>query len=132
EIRPIAQAETLASDWYTTTEALELDRRILESSWQYVGHHSEIPEKGSFLVAEILGEPLVVVRNQTGIQAFYNVCRHRAGPLATANGKARVLRCGCHAWTYDLEGNLIGTPRFDGDEDFDRRCYGLQRVRTEV
>ena len=43
------------------------------------------------------------------VRAFYNVCRHRGGPLVTDDTGTVPggLVCGFHGWTYDLNGKLI-------------------------
>ena len=42
-----------------------------------------------------------------------------------ACGTATKLRCRYHGWTYDLAGNLRGTPEFDGVRDFRKEDNGL-------
>jgi phenylpropionate dioxygenase-like ring-hydroxylating dioxygenase large terminal subunit len=59
------------------------------------------------------------------IRAFSNVCRHRAGSVAEGCGNRQTLQCAYHGWTYGLDGRLLGTPEFDGVEDFDRQRFGL-------
>ena len=50
--------------------------------WFHAGRADEIPERGDFVVREIAGESLIVVRGDRGeISAFYNVCRHRGTRL---------------------------------------------------
>ena len=71
---------------------------------------------GSFLTADVAGEPVIVVRGEDKVvRAFFNVCRHRAAPILNEPcGTATKLRCRYHGWTYDLAGKLRGTPEFDG------------------
>ena len=41
------------------------------------------------------------------VRAFHNVCRHRGARICNAGqGKAKLLVCPYHAWTYDLDGRL--------------------------
>ena len=131
-IDPIERAETIPASWYLDDAFYELDREILfERSWHFVGHISQIPEAGSYLVTDIGDESVIVVRNQEGdINAFYNVCRHRGGPLALDKcGVGKVLQCKYHGWTYKLDGSLRGVPRFDRVDLFDKKDYGLVPVR---
>jgi choline monooxygenase len=92
-----------------------------------VGRLDQVALPGSFLTADIAGEPVLVVRDGDGVlRAFANVCRHRAAPLLTApQGQATRLRCRYHGWTYDLAGRLRGVPEFDGVADFCREDNGL-------
>lgn len=133
EIRPIEIAETIPAHWFTSPGLDKTDRElILSKSWQYIGHESQITQPGDFLVDDIIGHPILVVRNQTNqILCFSNVCRHRGGPLASKSGSSRMLRCMYHAWTYNLDGALVGTPRFDGVENFNKDECKLPRYRIE-
>jgi phenylpropionate dioxygenase-like ring-hydroxylating dioxygenase large terminal subunit len=48
------------------------------------------------------------------VRAFDNVCLHRQSRIADGCGAARRLACPYHAWTYDLDGNLVGVPGKEG------------------
>ena len=132
---PLEQAHTLPAEWYTDADVYALERQaIFGDSWQMVGRAAEVAEPGSFLTADIAGEPVLVVRDEAGVlRAFSNVCRHRAAPLATEScGKASRLRCRYHGWTYDLTGRLRGAPEFDGVEGFRREENGLPVLAVAV
>ena len=133
EIRPIEEAETIPARWFTSPSMHNVDKEALMArSWLYVGHESQLPKRGDHLVDSILDRPILVVKNlDDEIICFSNVCRHRGGPLATKAGSSRVLRCAYHAWSYNLEGQLIGTPKFDGVKNFDQSKCKLPRYRME-
>ena len=130
--RDLAKAHTLPSRCYTDPElyALEL-RRIFARTWQPVGQIVQLHNDGDFLCGEVAGEPIVVVRDRGTLRAFFNVCRHRAGPLALGCGNRLTLQCQYHGWTYALDGKLLNTPEFDGVEGFDKRDYGLHPVAVD-
>jgi choline monooxygenase len=132
EEQGLARAETVPSAWFTEPRFAQLDRAaVFATSWQYVGHAGRVAEPGSWLVADVAGEPIVVVRDLKGeLRAFFNVCRHRGGPLAGEDGCGRVLKCGYHGWTYQLDGRLRGVPHWNLVELFDREDYGLIPVRV--
>jgi len=138
-------AQTLASRFYTDPAILEVEKaRIFRRTWQLVGTLSHacgevngvkrtIADPESFFTADVGGEPIVVVRDKRGtLRAFSNVCRHRAGPIASGSGCKNVLRCGYHGWTYALDGRLIGTPDVEGVEFFDRSTMGMVPLRLET
>ena len=59
---------------------------IFFRDWLAVGRAEEVPEPGSFVVRDVLGESVLLVRGRDDVvRAFYNVCRHRG---ETAPGTA--------------------------------------------
>ncbi|HEX9652751.1 MAG TPA: aromatic ring-hydroxylating dioxygenase subunit alpha [bacterium] len=131
---PIERAETIPSSWYTASNFHLFDNEaILSRTWQYVGWLQKVQKAGDYFIAEVANNPIIVVRGQDEkLRAFYNVCRHRGGPLAIADGCAKALQCKYHGWTYLLDGSLRGVPEFDRVELFDKKDYGLIPVNLEV
>jgi choline monooxygenase len=128
-------ALALPARFYTDPRMPALDARsIFASSWQLVCHVSQLPDAGDHVVTEIAGLPLVVVRGEEGeIRAFHNVCRHRAGPIASCDGRgAKALRCRYHGWTYGLDGVLRGAPEMGRTPDFNPADIRLPEVRLQV
>jgi len=140
-------AQTLASRFYTDPAILEIEKqRIFRRTWELVGTLNQpcasgegnggtrtISDPETFFTADVVGEPVIVVRDKQGtLRAFSNVCRHRAGPIALGSGCKNVLRCQYHGWTYTLDGRLIGTPDVDGVEFFDRSTMGMVPLRCET
>jgi len=41
-----------------------------------------------------------------------NVCRHRQAIMLEGRGNAKTVVCPLHRWTYDMEGKLLGAPKF--------------------
>lgn len=129
--RPLDRAHTIPAGWYVDRGLYDLERRaVFGRSWQMVGRREQVAGPGQFLTADVGGEPVLVVRGEDReLRAFFNVCRHRAAPIRTEPcGHATKLRCRYHGWTYDLAGNLRGTPEFDGVCDFRREDHGLVPV----
>jgi choline monooxygenase len=131
---PLERARTIPAAWYHDPDLYELERRaVFGHSWLVAGRHELVAEPGSYLTCELAGEPVVVVRDSAGVlRSFANVCRHRAAPVMTEpSGKASRLRCRYHGWTYDLTGQLRGTPEFDGVAEFCREENGLPPLAVE-
>jgi len=130
----LARATTPPSTWYTDPDILALEQqKVFGNSWQLVGRLDQVCNPGNYFTASIANEPIVVTRGQDEkLRAFSNVCRHRAGPVATGAGTRKTLQCGYHGWTYALDGRLIGTPEFDGVECFtkDDNCLPAFAVET--
>lgn len=128
------KALALHASAYTDPEFLKLENRnIFENQWQLVGHIDQVKAIGDQLVTQIGLVPLVIVRNQSNqLNAFHNVCRHRAGPLATENGNNKVLRCKYHGWTYSLNGDLKSAPEMQSTPNFDICQHHLPKALIET
>ena len=85
--------------FYTSQDQFEHEARtVLRSGWHCLGRVDEVPEPGNFFTAQLLNEPLLVVRGDDNqIRALANVCRHRGMPLAEGRGQARRFMCSYHA-----------------------------------
>ncbi len=132
---PLSQASTIPSTWYTSPEIAERERHtVFGKTWQMVGRAEQLEKNGSYITAEIAGEPILVLRGSDGVlRGFFNVCRHRATTLMTGEcGVVDKLRCRYHGWTYDLSGKLRGVPEWDGVENFTREENGLNPVHVGV
>lgn len=130
----LAFASTPPNSWYTDPLFLKHEKeRIFSRTWQLVGRASMVERPGQFFTALIADEPVLVVRDhQERLRAFSNVCRHRAGPVATDFGERKSFQCRYHGWTYSLAGRLTGTPEFDGVECWSKDENGLPEFRVEV
>ncbi|OLE55640.1 MAG: (2Fe-2S)-binding protein [Acidobacteria bacterium 13_1_20CM_3_53_8] len=130
----LAAASTIPARLYTDPEALEEEKRkVFGRTWQLVGHTEQVAEPGQYFTTTIADEPLIVARGADAtLRAFSNVCRHRAGPVASGAGSCKNFRCGYHGWTYALDGSLIATREFDGVENFSREENCLPQFRVET
>ncbi|MFI5236771.1 MAG: aromatic ring-hydroxylating dioxygenase subunit alpha [Ignavibacteriales bacterium] len=133
-IQPIENADTIPASWYTSKEIYDFEiSHLINSEWQYVGNFSQIPSIGDYFLFEISGKPILVVRSDDKtIKAFYNVCRHRGGPLALENGSCKLFQCKYHGWTYKLDGSLHKTPQFGPVENFNKDEFGLVPVNLDI
>jgi Rieske 2Fe-2S family protein len=125
-------AETLPQRYFVSPEifAEELEK-IFATKWMFVGHQSQLEEPGDYFLAEIAGESLIVAKDQRStIRAFYNVCRHRGARLCEEqNGHSAAIQCSYHAWTYALDGRLLGAPHMDETPGFNKDEYPLKPAR---
>lgn len=99
-----------------------------------IAHSSQLAKPGDYLSHDETGVPILLMRTASGdVGAFMNVCRHRCSRLVHARGGniGRALVCPYHAWTYDLEGRLVGIPQADGFEGFDQAANGLIPLPVE-
>lgn len=111
----------------------EMDR-VIRCAWQIVCHVSDLAQPGAFRTIDLLGESVIVVRDAAGsVRAFANVCRHRGMQLLDAEkGCTARLVCPYHAWTYALDGRLIGVPMKSDYPTLDMAENGLVEVDLEI
>ena len=124
---------TLPSSWYHDAEIYELERRrIFERSWQYIGRVEDLKNTGDYLTVTVGDVPVVALRNDRGdLAGFVNVCCHRLAEVVQGSGHRGVLQCHYHAWTYNLDGQLVSAPRSEREACFDVAEFCLQPVRVE-
>jgi nitrite reductase/ring-hydroxylating ferredoxin subunit len=93
------------------------------------GMSCELPGPGAFKAQEVVGIPLLLVRDSQGsLNAFLNVCRHRGAPVATGCGQVARFSCPYHAWTYDQAGQLVGVTSEASFGKIDRGLHALTRL----
>jgi choline monooxygenase len=135
--RPLRQAGPLPGWCYTDPEwyQRELDV-IFRKEWLCVGRVEQIPNTGDYFTQEVIGQPLIVVRDGSEVRVHLGVCRHRGAIITQGKGKCRSFVCPYHSWTYALSGKLVGIPGsphpLAGVEDFSNDNYGLIPIRSGI
>ncbi len=115
--------------FYTNAELFDYERRTwLARQWFLIGHSSEVPQTGSYIVREVLAESLIVVRTSPDtVKGFFNVCRHRGSRICSDDGLAAAFTCPYHAWSYGIDGRLRSAAALmDG---IDKAELGLKTVQ---
>jgi len=127
------RGESLPAFWYTdpAITAREIEK-IFRKSWNYIGPANELMNLGDYITGYAGEVPVVVIRNETGLAAFVNVCRHRRHEVMKGRGNSKMMQCGYHAWTYDLAGCLKGAPRSGSERSFRLEDYPLLPIRVET
>jgi glycine betaine catabolism A len=138
---------TLPTFWYRRAAVYALEQeRIFFREWLCVGREEELPRPGAHRVLDVCGQSIVLVRNAEGaLRAFYNVCRHRGARLCSPSGadqaavglavkggvSSGMIICPYHAWTYDLDGQLLRAPHLAREAGFDASQVQLYPVLVE-
>ncbi|KAL4881650.1 Rieske [2Fe-2S] domain protein [Aspergillus karnatakaensis] len=125
----------LPASWYTSQEMFELERRaIFSRKWLLTTHKLRLINTGDWLKYEIGGFEFILVKDRQGeINAFHNVCRHRAFPVVTEEGgSARIFACKYHGWSYGLNGKLAKAPGYQDLDGFDKSKNGLLPIHVHV
>lgn len=136
EARDPEEDHSLPAWIYRDAEFFEREKTaIFRKSWQVVCHVSDIPHPGDFHSLDFLGESIIVLRGEDGeVRGFHNVCRHRAARLLDGSKGhcARRITCPYHAWTYALDGHLVGVSDRQAFPRLDANRHGLMPVEHEV
>ena len=130
-----AGAKTLPQRYFISPEIFAKEQEVIfATQWVCVGHQSEIAKAGNYFVREVAGESLIIVRDKRGeIHGFFNVCRHRGTRLCEErSGHFSAIQCPYHAWTYGLDGKLIGAPHMDDVPGFAKADYSLHAVNLAL
>jgi glycine betaine catabolism A len=120
--------------WDSRLLDTELER-LFYRNWLCVGRQEQLPRKGDFITRQIGRESVLLVRGADGqLRGFYNLCRHRGTRVVTepAGTGAHSFICPYHAWTYALDGRLIGALHMNAQDDFDRKQHGLHPIRVDT
>lgn len=108
---------------------------LFRQMWVCAGRLEEIERPGQFVLRDLAGDSIIVTRTATGdVRAFHNVCRHRGTRLCTdaAGTFAGSIQCPYHAWTYGLDGRLLGAPHMDEVPHFRKEDYPLHAVNADT
>jgi phenylpropionate dioxygenase-like ring-hydroxylating dioxygenase large terminal subunit len=118
------------SDIYTSPRVFEMEiEKIFHRNWVYVGHDSEVPNNGDYVLRWIGRQSVIMNRDSNGkIHLFMNRCRHRANSVCQfEKGNSSYFRCAYHGWTYSNSGDLIGVPYSEGaySPDLNKKAFAL-------
>ena len=136
----IEKAHGLPNECYTSKDYTLIERKkLFEDKWIVAGVASSIPEIGDVKPIDILGMPILILRNKKSeIKVFHNVCSHRGVKLVSKSGKINsLIRCPYHSWSYSLDGELMATPHIGGmnrhsAEGFDKSKSNLKEIRSYI
>src|SRR5258708_15310946 len=129
----LARGESLPARWYTDPAITEREiHQIFRMTWNYIGPLNELGKVGDYITGYVGEIPVVVLRNESGLAALVNVCRHRRHELMKGPGNARMMQSGYHAWTYDLTGCLKSAPRTAAEPGFRLEDYPLLPLRVDT
>ncbi len=146
---PLAQSRTLPAAAYTSEAFYRWEEKhVFRAEWQCIAHVSQLPAAGDFLTLDLLGEPLVVVRDKGDrVSVLSRACPHRGMDImppgfghtpaeardgTPGGGHTNGFLCPYHSWSFDLDGRLKACPEMQRAEGFVRAEWGLHEFRSEV
>ena len=137
---PIEKAHGLPNECYLNNDYLEFEKeKIFKNNWMMIGVASSVPNPGDAKPFNLLGIPILIVRNKENeVKVFHNVCSHRGFKLVDQECKLKnVIRCPYHSWSYDFNGKLTVTPHIGGlgkheVEGFDKNNSNLKEIKSNI
>lgn len=116
-LKNVDQARGLPNEHYVSDDVYSKEKQsVLFETWAGIGFTSDVPAAGDVKPINLLGMPLLLVRDHDDtIKVFQNTCRHRGMILVQEPSRVKkVLRCPYHSWCYGLDGSLQATPHVGG------------------
>jgi phenylpropionate dioxygenase-like ring-hydroxylating dioxygenase large terminal subunit len=119
DVNSLIQPDRIHGSLYYDRELFEQElRQIWRKVWLFLGHESEVPNRGDYVSRRVGQQPVIMVRGSDDkVRVLYNRCRHRANLMCHKDrDNASEFICAYHGWTYSIDGDLIA-PSFG-------RAYG--------
>jgi len=127
----LIQRDRVHGSLYTDEAIFQQElEKIWYSTWVYVGHISEVPNKNDFIKKSIGPQEVIMVRDRhDAVQLLLNRCAHRGNQVCMEHaGNRKTFTCPYHGWTFGNDGGLLGMPFPDGYKELDRSQTGLGKV----
>jgi len=114
---------------FTSQERYDLEQaNVFRKSAVPVMLSAMIAEPGAAIAHDGYGVPLLLTRDKAGqTHAFLNACQHKGSKLVEGceTVKGGRLTCPYHAWTYGLDGQLMGVARAETFLNLDKSKRNL-------
>src|ERR1700687_5152018 len=139
--------KSLPSFYYHSEEIFAKEKeKIFCREWLCAAREEQLSRPGDYLVLDLAGESVLVVRTKEGaLKAHYNVCRHRGARLLPAPGEeekgdiklsggglgTRGISCSYHQWTYGQDGRLLSAPHTKEGDGFCKADFSLYPIGVE-
>jgi phthalate 4,5-dioxygenase len=84
---------------------------LMRRYWQPVALSEEVVEAGAPLAVQVMGEKLVLFRDDQGRPGLLSIhCSHRGTDLSYGRVEDGGLRCLYHGWLFNVEGRCLEQP----------------------
>jgi choline monooxygenase len=137
---PISEARTFPQIAYRSQEFFEFEvAHLFSQNWVAVGFAGSLPQVGDVAPFEIFGIPLLITRAEDKvIRVFHNIGAHDGCPVAvTRQSHVSVIEGPYHGWQYNLRGELVKAPFWDGTPHPDlsrlrKLSADLKEIRSSI
>src|SRR5438046_1635247 len=125
------------SDLLTLTGPGSAGGDLLRRYWQPVAVAGELPTGGPPVPVTVLGEELVLFRDEQGQPGLLGLhCSHRGADLSYGRLEDGGLRCIYHGWLYDRAGRCLQQPGEPAGSSFHEkikhRAYPCQEAGDAI
>lgn len=124
---------TRPNEIFTGRERYEAEQAKIFQRYPMPVTLSALLEPGSVVANDSYGVPLLIARGKDGVvRAFINACQHKGSKIVEdcEVRKQGRLTCPYHAWTYGIDGKLIGIARKEAFENIDKADRGLAELEA--
>jgi len=119
----VPEALRESTDTYLGSEDISIERyisreffareveKVWRKTWQVACRESRLRNPGDYFVYDIVNDSILLTRTEAGeLKGFYNSCLHRGRALKRGAGRAEILRCPYHGWSWKLDGEFDSAP----------------------
>lgn len=140
----IRQAESLPASAFVDPDFLKLElRTVFTKTWLVAPEHDvsesnssnlieSLNKTGSRVPLDLLGNPLFLLRSQTGkLSCFPNVCTHAWHALVESPSVGGMIVCPQHGRQFDLHGRFVAQSGFENMDNFPRESDNLRSLPSD-
>ncbi len=134
-VRDARSARSLDAKYYACAELFAVEcEKIFRREWICVGRAADVAVRGDYLRTKVGGAELIVIRDESDIRCFHNICRHRGTLLCESERGANAdgITCPYHGWCYERSGQLVAAPNMEDVDGFDLSDYPLNQAATAI
>jgi phenylpropionate dioxygenase-like ring-hydroxylating dioxygenase large terminal subunit len=119
-VAELARDDRVHRDVYIDPDVFTLEmEQLWSNTWVYVGHESQVPNKGDYYSTDVALQPVIMVRHSDdSVRVMMNRCAHKGAKVVadTCGNTGKFFRCPYHAWTFKTDGSLLSIPLMNAYE----------------
>ena len=108
---------------------VKIEDKVLENGWIVVCKAEEV--RNEPLQKILMGERIVLFRNEEGIHAFKDLCIHRGAALSGGCVKDGNLVCPYHGWEFNSTGTCTKIPQLPEGRSIPHKAQAIKYLCKE-